>query len=532
MRHRGALLAAVACLLVVAPLAGVGPAADPPAPEPSMVERQAAQRSLPEDVAAHEVTVTLELAPETTELTHDAFTVERLYTRENERIAVGSVELSAVDSLSDSPNVRSVRITGGLPSVNTSVASGVATVGADTVNASGSNVTVGIIDGDFRVANPEITTGVGAYRSFGDGGDWRHGTAVASVVTDTAPNATLLLAAIGPSTTPGEYADAVEWLRASGADVIVDAGSYHAQPGDGSGEISRVVAGAADEVVFVTSVGNHAGRHWAGEHADGEWVSFRPSVQGNRLAGGAPVSGRVTVSARWSGWPETGTDYDLYLYRAQPGEDAVVARATGHDGRPFERLSTSVPRGRYYVAVHLAGGEPGSRVELFADRRLAARTAGGLSPPATAPDVLAVGATRNGSVRSFSARNPDLVAPDSTAVEGVSARGGTSFAAPYVAGTAALALSERPDLTPAQVRVLLRRTADDNGSLGPRAGAGRVNATALLTAVSANETVVTIGVESDSEQGHGASTSPIGPAAPARTGSNGFLSTPEVRAGG
>jgi len=380
MRHRGALLVAVVCLLVAAPLSA-GPAGSPPSPESSTADPRNAATGPPEDVANHEVQVTLELAPETRELSHDAFTVERVYTRENERVAVGSVELSAVGSLSASPDVRAVRITGGLPSLNTSVASGVGTVGADRVNATGRNVTVGIIDGDFRVSDPEVTGSVGAYRSFGEGGDWRHGTAVASVVTDTAPNATLYLAAIGPSTTPDEYAQAVTWLRAAGADVIVDAGSYHAQPGDGSGEISGVVTEAADEVVFVTSVGNHAGRHWDGTHTAGEWVSFRPGVQGNRLADGEPVSGRVTVAARWGGWPETSTDYDLYLYRETPGEDAVVARATGHDGRPFERLSTTVPRGQYYVAAHLAGGEPGSRVELFADRRLAVTTSGGLSPP-------------------------------------------------------------------------------------------------------------------------------------------------------
>jgi hypothetical protein len=511
--RRGALVVAVVCLLAVAPLAplaivgpgpapGAGPAVSAgapgttPAPErgPTPGPRATAPGPSSSDrLATHEVRVTIELAPEIEELSHDALTVSRVYSRENERVAVGSARLSAVGTLSDDPRIESVRITGDLPEVNTSVADGVRTIGADALNATGDNVTVGVIDGDFRVANPEITTSVGAYRSFDDnGGDWRHGSAVASVITDTAPNATLHLASIGPSTTPEEYARAVNWLRAGGADVIVDAGSYHAQPGDGSGQISQVVARAANETVFVTSVGNHAGRYWAGEHDTGEWVDFRPGVQGNRLAGGDPLSGRVTVSMRWQGWPETTTDYDLYLYRAQPGEDAVVARATGHDGRPFERLSATVPQGRYYVSAHLAAGEPGSRVELFADRPLSADAAGGLSPPATAPDVLAVGATRNGSVRSFSARYPDLVAPDTVAIEAVGSRGGTSFAAPYVAGSAALALSERPELSSALVRDLLVRTADANESLGPRAGAGRVNATALLAAA-ANETIAAAG---------------------------------------
>jgi subtilisin family serine protease len=60
---------------------------------------------------------------------------------------------------------------------------------------------------------------------------------------------------------------------------------------------------------------------------------------------------------------------------------------------------------------------------------------------------------------------------------------GTSFAAPYAAGVAALILSSHPEYSPEQVRQALRLGADDRGALGfdNRFGYGRVNAARSLT---------------------------------------------------
>jgi serine protease len=55
---------------------------------------------------------------------------------------------------------------------------------------------------------------------------------------------------------------------------------------------------------------------------------------------------------------------------------------------------------------------------------------------------------------------------------------GTSMASPHAAGVAALILSKNPNLSPEQVRTILRDSADDLGAPGwdPVFGAGRVNA--------------------------------------------------------
>ncbi len=146
-------------------------------------------------------------------------------------------------------------------------------------------------------------------------------------------------------------------------------------------------------------------------------------------------------------------------------------------------------------------------------------TSSGLTNPAYDPAVLAVGAinTQGTADRSddviptFSKkgsslegkRGPDLVAPGSSIVSlrapgsfvdqmhgdsgAVGSRffkgSGTSQAAAVVSGAAALLLSQRPGLSPDQVRDVLRRTATDVPGSGPDAeGAGSLDLTGAYSA--------------------------------------------------
>lgn len=434
--------------------------------------------------------------PTTAQALSDApasFQIDRVSTQAGQQFAHGSMALSNVRSFLKSSSSDRVRIMGQNSVVGDGrVATGVTEIAADRPHQrglTGENVTVGIIDSDFRLSHPAIASQVRGYATIdpteklSSSGD--HGTAVASIVVDTAPSATLQLAAVGSTTTPEEYASAVEWLKRSGADIIVDAGSYYAQPGDGTGAIAQIAENASSEVVFLTSAGNHAERYWSGNHSSNTWVRSHNGTQANPLNNGDPLSGSVELTLRWDGWPSTDVDYDLYLFRLQPGEDAVVARASGHDGRPFEHLQTSVPSGRYYVSIRAAETDTNAtphQLELFANRELRYRSTGGRTAPATASGVITVGAVAGDAVRSFSARGADVVAPDSVAVDDTTVEGGTSVSTPYVAATAALLLELNPDLTPKQVRTLLFFTADDIGSEGvdPRSGYGVVNASRAI----------------------------------------------------
>lgn len=137
-----------------------------------------------------------------------------------------------------------------------------------------------------------------------------------------------------------------------------------------------------------------------------------------------------------------------------------------------------------------------------------ASTAGRTSVPAGCDGVISVGATAVDRTRAgYSTQNDsvDLAAPGGDAEDGTDglvpttnaalANGlyryvqGTSFAAPYVAGVAALARSQDPRLSPAQVTGLLEETAEDLGPSGrdDAFGAGLVRPDRALAALAAGD---------------------------------------------
>ncbi|MFC6836561.1 S8 family peptidase [Halomarina ordinaria] len=500
MEPRDLLAVMVVCSLLAVPLTTLpGTTGHDPADRDTVTVEELKDHLYGPDPAEtatvdREVRVVLELADQGNVPASEGLDIGRVYTAEGTRHVEASVPVGTVRALANDPSVQSVRFADPQDVADDLVAPGVSVVGADALHDEdvvGENVTVGVIDSGFRVGHPSVVGSVGSYRSFDDDSsdDWRHGTAVASVVADTAPGATLHLASIGDTTTEAEYRAAVEWLEEAGADVIVDAGSYYGQPGDGTGSIAHVAAEAANETVFVTSAGNHAERYWRGNHTpdDPEWVEFDDDVDGNYLNGGEPIEGTVSLTLRWDEWPETETDYDIYLLRERIGaRDVPVATATGHDGRPFEHLQTTVPEGRYYVAIRGDGVESSSTLELFGNHELYHWTTGGQSAPATAPGVVTVGASADGALQPYSVRDGvDVVAPDTVGAERLDVEGGTSFAAPYVAGVAALLVGEHPDLRPEEVRALLAENATAIETDDGEYDFGRVNATASFGAVAA-----------------------------------------------
>jgi subtilisin family serine protease len=117
--------------------------------------------------------------------------------------------------------------------------------------------------------------------------------------------------------------------------------------------------------------------------------------------------------------------------------------------------------------------------------------------PAKYPETIAVGATNSGDgIASFSSRGPelDVTAPGvqiTTLAKGdkfssfyCTTGDGTSFAAPHVTGAAALIIDKNPNLTPAEVQILLQSTAKGLGDSGfdTTFGYGRIDASAAVSA--------------------------------------------------
>lgn len=341
--------------------------------------------------------------------------------------------------------------------------------------AEGDGVIVGVIGQRFTDDQRSLGGAVAGSRRFGNEdqivanagpllADGNHDTAVAEIVARTAPESELYLADIGQRTTPERYAEAVSWLLEREVDVVVDAGSYFPADADGMGRLNDVASDATEQgVVFVTSAGNYGNRHWAGTARGDDWVEFADGTPYNELGSG-PVSGPSSLRLYWKGDAE----FDLYLYRVSSGGDTLVAKSAANQsgtGPHSEAIDATLPSGRYYVAVRGDGGANGTELELFAANHDLAETSkgGGMVAPATAENVIAVGAADgvSGEARPYSSGGTmlDISAPDGARTAAAGELYGSSAAAPLVAGTVALMVSQNESLRPAQTQQVLERTA-------------------------------------------------------------------------
>lgn len=175
----------------------------------------------------------------------------------------------------------------------------------------------------------------------------------------------------------------------------------------------------------------------------------------------------------------------------------VRANGVGDDASLAAGIHWAADNGARVINMSL-GGEEDSRVlreaiDYAAARGIVMVAASGnerqsgnpVTYPAAYPNVIAVGATGNTDViTGFSNTGDylDLAAPGVglwTTLPGGSygPPNGTSFSSSYVAGAAAMVLTQRPDLGWADVGCVLKASADDKGPPGkdPEYGWGRLN---------------------------------------------------------
>ncbi|MFC7027595.1 S8 family serine peptidase [Halomicroarcula sp. GCM10025324] len=365
----------------------------------------------------------------------------------------------------------------------------------------GSNVSVGVVDvAGFDLDSRALSGHVRETRAFGRGGVRgdanSHGTATATVLARTAPDAALYLARVGGV---DSYRRAVEWLTRRDVDVIVAPVSFYGQPGDGTGPVARTVERATDDgTLVVAPAGNLADSHWQGTYdrtaVDDGVLQFDAESRRNRLRGGT----RVTM---WLSWERAhaGEDYTLELYRENGSSPRLVARSQAYraDDVPNERIVADVSPGEYFVVVRGPQDPTGARLRVVSPTHELQHStpSGSLVAPATAHGVLAVGAynSRVDRVEPFSSRGPtadgrtgiDVVAPDRR-FAAVSDRGfvGSSAAVPYVGGTAALVLAADDSLSPRHVELLLELTSEDVAATGVdyATGHGEVDPVAAVRA--------------------------------------------------
>jgi subtilisin family serine protease len=316
-----------------------------------------------------------------------------------------------------------------------------------------------------------------------------HGTAVAEVIHDVAPDAELFFAAYS---TDVEQKLAVDWLISQGVKIISHSVRSIYGPMDGSGAearlVDRVVAGG---VLWVNCAGNDAETHYLGTFKDENGDGYHEFANGDQLMGFTPM-GRVRMALNWDAWDTGDQDYDLFIMDRNMNKivgSENIQNGPGDDAAEFIEYEF-LDSGPYYIAFYARKiTRPGVLNFFIYDGENLEYTTPeySITSPADSKSSFTVGATYwlNDALESYSSQGPTLdgrLKPDISAPTGIESAAygepfyGTSASTPHVAGAAALVWQAYPDFTVHQVIDYLRGQAIDLGLPGAddQYGAGRL----------------------------------------------------------
>ena len=320
-----------------------------------------------------------------------------------------------------------------------------------------------------------------------------HGTQMAEIVHDVAPEASLVLITFNDN----YMGEMVDWLLANEVDVVSMSLEWTDGPLDGTHWSSEHIQRGIDAgITWVVAAGNSAKRHHVGTTVDIDgdgWVELdNVSTEFNefRMADGASADLLLT-------WNDAATDLDLCVFDMETlteGEPTQVDCADGPQGGGEPAIeamtitnSSDASRRYGYSISHFSGEEVIYDTRIWGSGYLQfSNPAASIGVPANMTDALTVGAVAWNTLelQPYSGwgpnmqgvLKPDVVAPDQITTSqwaGVS-NTGTSYAAPHVAGVAALMIGAMPELTPAQVKQRLKDRASQADAPDHRQGWGIV----------------------------------------------------------
>ncbi|MDM8559725.1 S8 family serine peptidase [Candidatus Parabeggiatoa sp. HSG14] len=423
------------------------------------------------------------------------------------------VPLAQVDSLAQSPAIRFIgpaigALTNKMNTSEGDTAHHPSSV-RNTCGVDGSGVKIGVLSDsvDF-IAEVQASGDLPEVTILDDApGNSGEGTALLEILHDLAPKAELYFATAWKG--PASFANNILNLRAAGVDIIVDDVGYFNESPFQDDIISQAVNEVtADGALYFAAAGNSGNLN---DNESGVWEGdfnsiYDPLWGTAHNFGGGDTTNQVTETAPHAvtlSWSDplgaSANDYDLYLL--DPSGNWIVDFSenwqTGSDD-PFEMMGYALP-GEQIIIVKYAGED--RFLHLSTHRgRLEHGTDGQISGHAAAENAFAVAAVSARAVTSafdgsesveffssdgprkmfydaygtpftsnvsstggFIRQKPDIAAADGVmvATPGFNPFYGTSAAAPHAAAVAALLLSANPNLTPAQIRTKLTKTALD-----------------------------------------------------------------------
>jgi len=390
---------------------------------------------------------------------------------------------------------------------------------------------------------PAVTVLPGQSGIGGDS-DEGEGTAMLEIIADLAPGAQLFFATANGG--PAALAQNILALQAAGCNIIVDDIEYPQEAPFQDDVAARAVnTVTAAGVLYFSAAGNSGNFNdgtssaWEGDFVDGGQVLKDGVLIGNAHRFAAPnvilnpefippnenqiqlavlswsdplaastndydlyVVNSAGAIVRWSDDTQNGTQDPIEGVPTVSGEQLLIVKFSGAN----RFLDLNVGRGK--LTYQTPGRTKGHSAALnaFSVAAVKARTSypnafsgGALNPVEEFssdgprriffnPDGSAITPGNFSSTGGTVRAKPDIAAADgvSTSVPEFSTFFGTSAAAPHAAAIAALLLSFKPTLTPAQVRTALTSTALDIEASGPDrdSGAGIVMAFQALQSVS------------------------------------------------
>jgi len=312
-----------------------------------------------------------------------------------------------------------------------------------------------------------------------------HGTGVAEIAYDMAPEARLYLVKIEDEVDLENAKD--QCLDKDNINIINHSWGW---PGtnftDGTGLICEIANDArANGILWVNAAGNSAHSHYQAFFTDTDndsWHDFRtsPRDEMNAFEYTRKEYIPLAVYLTWDSWPITNQDYDLYLYDSDL--NLVASSTTRQSGTqpPLERIILDdAESGTYYLMVKKFSATGNQELKIFASSLQYQTAQRSIWPPADASGVTAVGYINkenwlSGPQGSRSAQGPtndgrikpDIMGPANVSSFTWGTGGATSAATPHVSGAAALILSRCSGFTADQVRSAMEGWAVDMGASG------------------------------------------------------------------
>ena len=368
-------------------------------------------------------------------------------------------------------------------------------------NVTGEGVTVAILDSQFyydeetgeRLPADLVSVYNNSYRK-----DEVHGAACAELISRIAPGIKLYLVDIGEDGV--DIKNAIDWLMEQEEHIDIVSCSVDVPFGsfDGEDELCEEVERmTSNGTLWINAAGNQALCHWSGEFSDPDgngFLNFSPDDESINLT--LERGDAVGLWLSWEDEEEGATrDYDLWVDDPSGRHTTSGGLQRGYKtDKPTEILYLFAPEDGIYQIKIRRYDAPDVPVHfhLFTTQELDEHQVqdSSIGILGCCRGVLTVGAINITTleIQPYSSRGPtkdgrlkpDLVAPDNvTTFSYISDPfSGTSAAAPFVAGCAALIMEIYPGL---DVRELLMKSATDLGPPGPDNvyGRGLVNVSNL-----------------------------------------------------